>query len=457
MKLSEISPVYKKNDPLSKENYCSVNLLTMFSKFFERLLSDQLTEYFLTILSPNLSAYRKGYSCQHVILKLTEFWRSALDENKFVGTISTDLSKAFDKMPHGLLIAKLHAYGLSPDACRLAMSYLCNRMQRVKISGITSEWATINRGVPQGSVLGPLLFNIFLNDLFYVEMSAEIANYADDNNLTDCHNSLDTLTLNLANDTEKAISWYNKNSLDANAEKFQSIFMDRNGTVNTCLPVHGSDLQSCDNIKVLGVTLDSKMSFTPHINSICTRASRQINALRRLSRFLNTETRLSIYKSFIFANFTYSPVPWLFCGIKNSLKLEKLQERAIRFVYNDYSSPYKDLLSQANLLPLSIYRLRFMAIEVYKCFHDLNPAYVNEMFTYRDTTYGLRDTLLLEQPKFDTYTFGYKSFKYYGSKVWNALPPDIKNSENLFIFKREITKWCHTTKAATLATLKVEK
>ena len=106
MKLSEISPIFKKNDSLSKENYRSVNILTVISKVFERIISDQLMKYFTLILSDRLSAYRKGYSCQHVILNLTEFWRSALDENKYVGTISTDLSKAFDRMPHGLLMSK---------------------------------------------------------------------------------------------------------------------------------------------------------------------------------------------------------------------------------------------------------------------------------------------------------------------------------------------------------------
>ena len=298
MKLSEVSPVFKKDDPLCKENYRSVNLLTMFSKVFERLIAEQLTNYFLELLSPQLSAYRKGYNCQHVILKLTEYWRLALDNNNFVGTVSTDLSKAFDKMPHGLLIAKLHAYGLSPSACRLIMTYLCDRLQRVQIAGVVSDWATINRGVPQGSVLGPLLFNIFLNDMFYVKMSAEIINYADDNNLVDENNNLDDLKSNLAQDTKKTISWFNSNGLEANPSKFQGIVMNRNGLVKTSLSVNENTLESNEIIKVLGVTLDARLSFTPHITILCARASRQINALRRISRFLNVKSRLPIYKAF---------------------------------------------------------------------------------------------------------------------------------------------------------------
>ena len=155
-----LSPIFKRNDNLCKENYRSINLLTTASKLFENIMSDQLTEYFGDLLSSTLSPYRKGYSCQHVILRLTEYCRQALDNGSAVGTVAMDLSRAFDKMPHALLIAKLNAYGLSEHACNLIISYLQYRKHRVKIMGKYSDWATINRGVPQGSVLGPLLFNI---------------------------------------------------------------------------------------------------------------------------------------------------------------------------------------------------------------------------------------------------------------------------------------------------------
>ena len=450
MKLSEISPIFKKNDSLSKENYRSVNILTVISKVFERIISDQLTKYFTEILSNRLSAYRKGYSCQQVILHLTEFWRSALDDNKYVGTISTDLSKAFDRMPHGLLMSKLHAYGLSPCACRLLMSYLCDRKQRVKIFDSVSDWATINRGVPQGSVLGPLLFNIFLNDLFYTDISACIANYADDNHLCDSHTSLEALKLSLSVDTEKTLHWYDNNGLNANPDKFQCVVMNRNGALPISISVQDSAINSTDEINVLGVLLDAKLNFKPYVTLICKRASRQINALRRLSKFLTTDGRLKVYKSFISANFSYCPVTWLFCGKVNSAKLEKLQERALRFVYNDQVSTYNDLLLQANVLSLSMYRLRFLAIEVYKCVSLKNPDYLNRLFTKKPAVYCLRDPDQLYQTKFNTYTYGYRSFAYYGAKLWNKLPLELKNSPTLIIFKGKLNHWIRSDSAKSL-------
>ena len=141
---------------------------------------------------------------------------------------------------------------------------------------------------------------------------------------------------------------------------------------------------------------------------------------------------------------------WLFCGSKNSNKLEKLQERALRLVFDDFSSSYEFLCERANNLPLSFYRVRFLGIEMYKCIKETNPTYLNDLFCEQTSDCQLRDSSRLIQPKFNTFKFGFKSFRYFGAKLWNVLPVDIKQSGSLSIIKTRITKWCHSNAAKAL-------
>ena len=166
MKLAEVSPSYKKADNLVKGNYRPVSVLTTLSKLYESAMNDQLFKHFVSIFNKLLSAFRKGHSCQTLLVKCIEDWKSALDQNKHIGVLFTDLSKAFDCLPHSLLLAKLRAYGLDISACNLIASYLSNRKQRIKIGNARSEWISLSKGVPQGSILGPLLFNVFINDMY---------------------------------------------------------------------------------------------------------------------------------------------------------------------------------------------------------------------------------------------------------------------------------------------------
>ena len=165
-------------------------------------MNDQLLKHFNAIFHKLLSAFRKGYSCQSILLKFIEDAKKALDNGNYVGVIFMDLSKAFDCLPHGLLIAKLNAYGLTLPACELLGSYLSGRRQRVKIGGTRSHWSFLEKGVPQGSILGPLLFNIFLNDLFYFIEKCSLYNFADDNSLSNAASTLMDVKSNLQYDSK---------------------------------------------------------------------------------------------------------------------------------------------------------------------------------------------------------------------------------------------------------------
>ena len=173
-------PSFKQSTGYVK-NYRPVSILTALSKVFERCHSNQLLFYFEERFSKFLSGLRKGYGCQSTLLRMMEDWKSSLDDGNNVGTIAVDLSKAFDSLPHGLLVAKLFAHGVTLPACKRLCGYLHNHHQRVKIRDAKSDWLNIEKGIPQGSILGPLLFNIFINDIFCIDNVISMYNYADGN------------------------------------------------------------------------------------------------------------------------------------------------------------------------------------------------------------------------------------------------------------------------------------
>ena len=141
------------------------------------------------------------------------------------------------------------------------------------------------------------------------------------------------------------------------------------------------------------------------------------------------------------STFDYCPIVWIFCGKTNCYKLEKLQERALRIIYKDTSSPCECLLQNTGLLPLRLYLIRCLLIEVFKCVHGNCPAYLNNMFEIKMSNYDMRSNCQLVQKPFTTMKYGYRSFQYFGSKVWNSLPVDIKRIQDFNLFKQHVTKW----------------
>ena len=222
-----------------------------------------------------------------------------------------DLSKAFDCLNHELLIAKLSAYGFSPNALQLVHSYLSERKQRAKVNGSFSTWRETMIGVPQGSVLGPLLFNIYLNDLFMFVKDAQICNYADDTTIYACDGNIEGVIATLESDALKIAEWFPNNCMNLNEDKCHlMVFGDKSNDVS--VNIGRITIKESTEEKLLGVILDKKLCFKQQIKSVCKKAGQKLHALTRISYFLDTDQLKRIMKTFILSQFNYCPLVWMF-------------------------------------------------------------------------------------------------------------------------------------------------
>lgn len=194
--------------------------------------------------------------------------------------------------------------------------------------------------MPQGSVLGPIIFKIFMNDLFYFIVNSDLHNYADDNTISAYSNTIKNLIKTLEKESEIALSWLNNNKMIANPNKFHSILLSRAKIDTSKLEINIGDrvIQSERSVKLLGVTIDDKLNFNLHISNLCRKASAQLNALFRFKNVLSLQTRSILAQSFVYANFNYCPLVWHFSSSKSLLKIEKLHNRALSFIHDDKTS-----------------------------------------------------------------------------------------------------------------------
>ena len=392
----------------------------------------------------NSNAYRKYHSCETTLVSLTETWKKARDDKLVINILSTDMSKAFDSLHPPLLLSKLKAYGFHEKVLQLLKSYLSDRHNRVKIGSETSSYKQVERGCPQGSALGPLLWNLFQNDL-PLFVPTNVSMYADDHQIYHIGKNQTELTALLSDSADMATKWYESNLLAGNLKKYQTLSIGYRTTTtekdnkHSVISINNHNIKNEDTLKLLGVTLDSKLNFSEHIRSICIKASQRVGVLMRLRNMIPTNAKLQLYKSSILPYLTYCHLVWHFCKASDARKLERVQERALRAIYKDKQSSYPELLEKGKLQTLMNRRLQDICVLMYKVKNRLCPSNICEIFSPCNSNYNLRQKDF-SITRFNTVTYGKHSLRYSGPKLWRNLSAEIREATSLDAFKRHIRK-----------------
>ena len=369
---------------------------------------------------------------------MLEKWRASVDKGGCSGVILTYLSKAFDCLAHDLLIAKVEAYGFDHNSIKLLYSYLTNRRQRVRINSNYSTWSEIISGVPQGSILGPLLFNIYLSDLFLFTDNSDVANYADDNSPYACKADIHSVIAQLEKDSRTLLEWIGNNVLKANPDKFHLLLS--NTDQNFSLNVDQYEIFNSNYEKLLGVTIDNKLKFDEHVSGLCKKASQKLHALARVSPYMNIMKRRTIMNAFISSQFGYCPLVWMFYSRKLNNRINKIHERALRLVYNDDQSSFDELLNIDGSFTIHERNVQALAIEIFKVINGLSPEIMNQVFPLK------KSNVLCSNFPFETVNVksvynGTETLSFLRPKIWALIPNDLKKVKSLPEFKRKIKLW----------------
>ena len=443
-KIANVCAVLKKGDPSVLSNYRPISLLNSLEKVFERIIFKHVFNFLRgnSFFTSSQSGFMPGDSTINQLSYLYNNFCKALDDGLEVRVVFFDISKAFDKVWHQGLLAKLYAAGIRGNLFVWFSDYLCNRQQRVTIPGGTSVLRPVCAGVPQGSILGPLLFLIYINDIV-CNIHSNVNLFADDTSLhMVVRNPSDTARL-MQDDIARISSWADDWLVKFNPFKSESMVVSRkrNKPVHPPLTMLDAPIINVDSHKHLGLTLSSDGSWHTHINFIKEKAWTRINMIRCLKYTLNRKSLETLYLSFIRPVIEYADVVWDNCSAQEGEDIEKIQYEAARIITGcTRLVSINDLLLESGLEPLSERRKKHRLILFYKMVKGISPQYLSSLvpqITADRTTYRLRNVDNITNIKTRTTLYN-SSFLPKTISEWNSLPVETRNATSVNIFKASL-------------------
>lgn len=441
-KKSNTVGLFKKGDRHLPSNYRPISLLCLGGKLFEKILYKNVYNHVRTKISPLQSGFLPGHSTTMQLLEIYHLLMEHLDRHEEIAVTFFDISKAFDKVSHKALLHKLEKYGITGDALALISSYLEDRVQRVVINGKTSSWKQILAGVPQGSILGPLFFLLFINDIVDT-IENNIRLFADDTSLfkflTNVLNEIESLQSDINKLTEWANVWY----VTFNEVKTKLLRMsNRRPPSDINLNMNGHQLALVHDHKHLGITIDNTGSWTPHIADLVKRTSRKVGILRNLKYKINRKSLEMLYTSYVRSIFDYCDIVWDNLPNYLTIRIEKVQIESLRIISGlTVSCSNKQLYKETGFRPLSERRKIHRLIMFYKILHEETPDFLRQLLPERyQERHGYATR---HRENFVHYLCRTESFAqtFYPKtlKDWEKLPLEIREKTTLNQFKNAIT------------------
>uniref|UniRef100_A0A3Q3EDH9 Reverse transcriptase domain-containing protein n=1 Tax=Labrus bergylta TaxID=56723 RepID=A0A3Q3EDH9_9LABR len=437
MKIAKVIPLYKTGDKHHFTNYRPVSLLPQFSKILKKLFADRLNKFINkhNLLTDSQYGFRPNRSTSLAVIELIEKITNSLDQKNYAAGVFIDLKKAFDTINHNRLINKLERYGIRGVILNWLRSYLHNRQQFVKLGEYTSSCLDIACGVPQGSVLGPIIFILYINDICKTSNILQFVLFADDTNIFCTGEDLQQLLELITSEMSKLKRWFDNNKLSLNLSKTKIMFGNCKLNNDVNVKIDGVNIERVYVNKFLGVTIDHKLCWKPHIKHVKSKLSRSISVLCKAKHILDHKSLHILYCSMILPYLNYCVEVWGTTYKSSLLPLVTLEKRAIRTINK---AEYYD---HTNLLFLHSRTIKFIDLVDYqvaqimfKARNKLLPGNIHELFFDREGGYNLREKLNFKMLAVRT-TLKSQCISIGGVKLWNGMNTELKHCPNMIQFK----------------------